>query len=178
MVEGQEHEGPQVELAALRRVVDGAEHQVDGTDGEQIVEVSEERIFEFAVFLERLGHLGPVLGEVFPKMPVGIKFAALETESLVVADSEQCRDGEQRERREERRGLVVLLVEDLREREDDEREDAEDGLLAGLREEGEAEREENPVVDGVAVVSPLEYEKRERGEENVERFHRHGSELE
>ena len=73
-------------------------------------------------------------------MTVGLEFAALEAESLEITDGEQCRYREYRERHEERGGLEVLLVEDLREREDDEREDAEDGLLAGLREEGETER--------------------------------------
>ena len=34
------------------------------------------------------------------------------------------------------------------------------------------------MLDGVAVVGPLEDEQRERGEENVERFYRHGAELE
>ena len=178
VVEQKEHERPQVEPAALCGVVDGAEQQVDSADGEQVVEVGEERVLELAVFLEGAGHLDPVAFQVFEEVPVGFELAALESESLKVADGEQRGYREQRERHEERGRLEILLVKDFREGEEYEGKQAECGFLAGLREECQREGEESPVHYGVAVVGPLENKQRERGEEYVERFHRHGTELE
>ena len=178
MVEGEEHEGPQVETFPLPGIVNGAEDKVDEACEEEVVEIGQEGVFEFAVVLEGQGHFGPILGEVFKEVPVGIEFTALEAESLVVADGNQRGNREQREQDEERGGLEILLVEDFREGEEDEREQAECGFLAGLREEGEAERKKGPVLDRVAVIGPLENQKRERGQEYIEGFHRHGAELE
>ena len=59
-----------------------------GTNGEQVVEIGEERVFKFAVLGQRLGHFGPVAGEVFKEMPVGFEFATLESKTLEVADGE------------------------------------------------------------------------------------------
>ncbi len=111
-------------------------------------------------------------------MTVSLEFAALETEPLEVAYGEERRYGENRKRDEENRSLGAFLVEQFREREDDECKEAEDCFLTGLRKEGEDEGEERPMLDGVPVVGPLEYEERKCGEENVERFDGHRTELE
>ena len=50
--------------------------------------------------------------------------------------------------------------------------------MAGLRKEGKNECQQCPMLKGVAVVSPLENQQRKGRKENVERFHRHGAELE
>ena len=70
------------------------------------------------------------------------------------------------------------MVEKFRERENDECKEAEYGFLTCLRKEGKNEGEERPMLDRVFVVGPLEYEERKRGEENVERFDGHRTELE
>ena len=178
MVQKQECENLEVVEIFFPGIVDGAEDKVNSAEGEQVVKVAEERVFEFSVALERLGHHFPVLGKVFKEVPVRLELATLESESLEVADGEERRNREERKRDKENRSLVAFLVEKFREREYDERKEAEDSFLTGLRKEGEDEGEECPMLDGVFVVGPLEYEERKCREENVERLDGHRTELE
>ena len=64
VVQEQECENFEVEVFLFLGAPDGACYQVNGANGEQVVEIGEERVFKFAVLGQRLGHFGPVAGEV------------------------------------------------------------------------------------------------------------------
>ena len=111
-------------------------------------------------------------------MTVSLEFATLESKTLEVADGEKCRNREQRKRYEECGCLGAFAVQNLGQGKHDKGEQAKYGFLAGLGKEGERKGQQSPVFNGIAVVSPLENQQRKGRKENVERFHRHGAELE
>ena len=136
MVQEQEGENFEVEVILLGGTPHGADEQVNDADGEQVIKVGEERVFEFAVLAKGLGHFGPVAGEVFKEMSVSLEFATLESKTLEVADGEECRNREQRKRYEECGCLGAFAVQNLGQGKHDKGEQAEDGFLAGLGKEG------------------------------------------
>ena len=119
MVQEQEGENFQIEVVLFRCAENGSCKQVNGACDKEVVEVGEEGVFEFAVLVERLGHFGPVTRKVFKEVSVSLEFSTLETESLEIADGEECRNREQRKSYKECGCLGALAVEKLGEREYD-----------------------------------------------------------
>ena len=103
VVQEQESKNLEVIEVFLSCIVNCTVGEVNCTDGEQVVEVTEERVRKFAVIAEFCGHHFPVLGEVFEKVTVGFEFATLETEPLEIADGEECRHREKRKHYKEYR---------------------------------------------------------------------------
>ena len=89
---------------------------------------------------------------------MGRKFATLESEPLEVADSEQYGGGEQRQEHEEYGSLEIFFVKQFGQGEQDKGQKTENGFLPGLGKEGKGQCQEGPMLDGVAVESPLEHQ--------------------